>query len=85
MKKEKNIWKPIFFILLFLYISLIVLFDYLSYAKNKAWSAYMRCASAIQCTGDDPSKQTCHYYEEDGSVSSDTIICNRSGNQAVPK
>ena len=47
--------------------------------------AQTHCASAIQCTGDDPSKQQCHFYEEDGSVSEDTIVCDRSGTNNAAK
>ena len=42
--------------------------------------AQTHCASAIQCTGDDKTKMTCHYYNDDMTVSTQTITCDMSSN-----
>lgn len=34
------------------------------------------CSSSVQCTACDDGKQTCHYYNDDMTVSDDTIECD---------
>ena len=43
--------------------------------------AQTHCASAVQCedTGDGKTLK-CHYYEDDGSLSQNTITCDNSKN-----
>ena len=41
--------------------------------------AQTHCSAAVQCTGNDLTKQTCHYYDEDGKISQETIQCDLSG------
>ena len=40
--------------------------------------AQTHCASAIQCEQCDDKKCTCRYYMDDGTVSTDTIVCDNS-------
>ena len=37
-----------------------------------------RCANALQCDCSAGDTCTCHYYEDDGSISTDTIVCPNS-------
>lgn len=40
--------------------------------------AQTHCSAAIQCEDKGNGKQVCHYYEDDGSVSQQTIECDNS-------
>ena len=77
MNSEKK-WKVIFWIAFIIFILLISFWIVIA-IENRNSSSISHCASAIQCTGDDLSKQKCHYFEDDGSVSEKTVICDRSG------
>ena len=45
--------------------------------------AQTHCASAIQCTNCDEKKCTCKYYEDDGTVSTNTIECDVDSNHGI--
>ncbi len=43
--------------------------------------AQTHCSSAIQCTDNEDGTKTCHFYEDDGTVSEQTITCDNSRNE----
>ena len=44
--------------------------------------AQTHCSSAVSCTDNGDGKtQTCHYYENDGSMSTNTIQCEKDYNK----
>ena len=45
--------------------------------------AQTHCSSAIQCTNCDDKKCDCKYYEDDGSVSQNTIECDIDSNHGI--
>ena len=48
--------------------------------------AQTHCSSAVQCTDPDANgKMTCHYYDESGQLSKDTIECDSSRSEVKKK
>lgn len=40
--------------------------------------AQTHCSSAIQCEDNGDGRMTCHYYDDNGQVSQDTIVCDNT-------
>ena len=77
MKKEKNKWKIPFNILILLNVLVFcyAILKFILPCENHLRSR-VYCRSAVNCTQCNKGKQTCHYYNDDMTISNDTIECN---------
>ena len=73
---KKNPWKFIFYILLVIFIGLLI---YVCLELHSHGNSPQYCYSATNCEcNSDNSDCICHYYDDEGKVSEDTIHCDLS-------
>lgn len=64
--------------IVYLVVSIIAFFVGPAFRPCAGCQESIKCTKATQCKENKDGKtNTCHYYTEDGSVSKDTITCNK--------